>query len=133
MKVKHNIISKLILILFAVLNLQAVFGQIQIEEIIVTAEKREQSLQGCTCGCDGIQRDLYQTKRGSIVRPTWSAIFPICISRHLREYRHCRPCVVRSSGEDGPGLDQPVAMFVDDVYKGAGNGLGPGLVRCGTD
>ena len=117
MKVKHNIISNLVLILFAVMSLQAVFGQVQIEEIIVTAEKREQSLQDVPVAVTAFSETYINEAR---IDGTTDLVGHIP-NFHLAPFTRVQALPTlrgAQSGEDGPGLDQPVAMFVDDVYKG---------------
>ena len=88
-----------------------------LEEVVVTAEKREQSLQdtpvAVTAFTEKFIIDAQIDNSNDIV-----GYVP---GLHLASFSRVQALPTlrgAQSGEDGPGLDQPVAFFVDDVYKG---------------
>ena len=89
----------------------------QLEEIIVTAEKREQSLQDVAASVTAFT-DTYIAEAGIENAKDIAAHIP---GMHLAVFSRMQALPTlrgAQSGEDSPGLDQPVAMFVDGVYKG---------------
>lgn len=92
-------------------------AQGELEEIIVTAEKREQSLQDVAAAVTAFT-DTYIAEAGIVNAKDIAAHIP---GMHLAVFSRMQALPTlrgAQSGEDSPGLDQPVAMFVDGVYKG---------------
>ena len=117
MKLKHIVINSISIVALLGICLQPVYAQIQIEEIIVTAEKREQSLQDVPAAVTAFSETYINEARIDNATDLVGHIPGL----HLAPFTRIQALPAlrgAHSGEDGPGLDQPVAMFVDDVYKG---------------
>ena len=92
-------------------------NRVSVDSIIVTAERREQSLQDApvavTAFADAFIEDAKIENASDL-----AGYVP---GLHLAPFSRVQALPAlrgAQSGEDGPGLDQPVAFFVDDVYKG---------------
>ena len=117
MRVKHIVISSIKLIVLLGISLQPAHAQLQLEEIVVTAEKREQSLQDVPAAVTAFSENYINEAR---IENTTDLVGHIP-GLHLAPFTRIQALPAlrgAHSGEDGPGLDQPVVMFVDDVYKG---------------
>ena len=89
----------------------------QLEEIMVTAEKREQSLQDVPASVYAFSESYIEDARIDNANQLIAHV----PGMHLASFTRIQslPSIRGAhSGEDGPGLDQPVIMFVDDVFKG---------------
>ena len=89
----------------------------QLEEIMVTAEKREQSLQDVPASVYAFSETYVEDARIDNANQLIAHI----PGMHLAPFTRIQalPSIRGAhSGEDGPGLDQPIIMFVDDVFKG---------------
>ena len=117
MRVKHIVISSIKLIVLLGIFLHPAHAQVQLEEIVVTAEKREQSLQDVPAAVTAFSEHYINEAR---IENTTDLVGHIP-GLHLAPFTRIQALPAlrgAHSGEDGPGLDQPVVMFVDDVYKG---------------
>ena len=117
MKIKRIVINSISMVALLGICLQSGYAQIQIEEIIVTAEKREQSLQDVPAAVTAFSENYINEARIDNATDLVGHIPGL----HLAPFTRIQALPAlrgAHSGEDGPGLDQPVAMFIDDVYKG---------------
>jgi len=102
---------------FSIMNITSAYSEVLLEEIIVTAERREQSLQDTPVAVTAFSDDFITDTR----LESTSDLVGYVPGLHLAQFTRVQGLPTlrgAQSGDDNPGLDQPVAVFVDDVYKG---------------
>lgn len=95
-----------------------------LEEVIVTAEKREESLQNTPISIAAFSSEALETKRIASLADLGTMVPNLQVSPHPNTGTTVR-AMIRGIGEPSAvqTRDNPVAVYVDGVYVGRGQGL----------
>lgn len=95
-----------------------------LEEVIVTAEKREENLQNTPISIAAFSSEALETKRIASIADLGTMVPNLQVSPHPNTGTTVR-AMIRGIGEPSAvqTRDNPVAVYVDGVYVGRGQGL----------